>query len=133
MVTANTAPLPRGFLPTDCQCQYMQWGYWTGQLDQVNANNQITRFDRAHINFWMAGQPTSPCRQRGPAPITGPRSGRSSITVRVNPRRAIFATSYNFGNNTGTIGISNFDGRAVNGTVFGAKRHLRRGVERNQP
>jgi len=98
----------------------MQWGYWTGQLDQVNANNQLTRFDRAHINFWMAGQPTVTLPTTG----TGTYSGTAIGSVINNGQGYIaagnFATSYNFANNTGTIGISNFDGRAVSGKVFGA-------------
>jgi hypothetical protein len=120
MVTANTAPLPSGFLPTVCQCQFMQWGYWTGELDQVNANNQVTRFDRANINFWVAGQLPVTLPTTG----TGTYNGTAIGSVSNNNQNYIaagnFTTTFNFGNNTGTLGISNFDGRAVSGTVAGA-------------
>jgi len=68
----------------------------------------------------MAGQPTVTPATTG----TGTYNGTAIGSVINNGQGYIaagnFATSYNFGNNTGTIGISNFDGRAVNGTVFGA-------------
>ena len=40
-----------------CQCQYLQWGYWGGDLRTGNSNNDtISRIDRGGINFWTAGQ-----------------------------------------------------------------------------
>jgi trimeric autotransporter adhesin len=61
LVTSNTVPstslLPAGV--SYCQCQYLQWGYWTGELDTPDAaGTGVIRRDVAHINTWVAGIPT---------------------------------------------------------------------------
>src|SRR5262249_38788885 len=62
LVNANVAPPPASLLPAGasyCQCQYLQWGYWGGDLLTGNTTNSaISRIDRGHINFWAAGVTT---------------------------------------------------------------------------
>ncbi len=63
LVSSATAALPTSLLPSGasfCQCQYLQWGYWGGDLRTGNPTNDlISRVDHGHINFWVAGVPTS--------------------------------------------------------------------------
>jgi hypothetical protein len=48
------------------QCQFLQWGYWTAQVNTPNAQmTGATRSDYGHINTWLAGIPT----------VTRPTSG----------------------------------------------------------
>ena len=53
----NTSWMPSGVTP--CACQYLQWGYWTGQVPSTATTGLgVARTDRAYINTWVAGQPT---------------------------------------------------------------------------
>jgi hypothetical protein len=124
MVTSSVVPgaanslLPAGV--SFCQCQYLQWGYWTGELDQTNSGGTLTRYDRANINTWVAGIPTVTMPTAG----TGTYSGATIGSVINNGASYLaaggFTNTYNFGNNTGTIAINNFDGRNFGGAVAGS-------------
>lgn len=123
MVTANAVPgAADGLLPANasfCQCQYLQWGYWTGSRTQITDGN-ITRNDQAGINTWIAGTPTLQMPTMGRGSYSGAAIG--SVYNNGNSYMAAggFAASYNFGNNTGAIAISNFDGRNYAGTIAGS-------------
>jgi hypothetical protein len=57
MVTSGTVPsnnlLPSGLCNS---CQFLQWGYWTGELRTPNAGGTaVIREDYAHLNPWVAG------------------------------------------------------------------------------
>ena len=98
MVTSGTVPnnswMPAGVTP--CSCQYLQWGYWTGQAGIPNAaGTNYSRLDVAAINTWIAGTPTpvtdinTLVTQRATEPITAPRSAPSSTMARpIWPRAA---------------------------------------------
>src|SRR5262249_30848134 len=102
-----------------CDCQYLQWGFWTGQLNQVNSTNTaITRSDRAFINTWLAGIPTSSAdiaTLAGQA-VTGSYAGAAYGSVFNNGSSYIaagnFNATYNFATQNGTFNISNFDGKS---------------------
>ena len=105
---------------TPCTCAYVQWGYWGGQL--TTSTDGGTRYDSGAINTWVAGVPT-PANQL-PAMGTGTYSGAAVGTVSTGGATYVAAggltLGYNFGNNTGNISISNFDGHSFGGTVSGA-------------
>ena len=125
MVTSGTVPgaingiLPNGVTP--CTCQYLQWGYWTGQVVSTTTQGLgINRTDRAYINTWLAGTPTVTMPTTG----VGTYNGAAVGTVFNNGASYVaaggFNQTYNFGSRTGTVNISNFDGAnyaaAVSGT-----------------
>ena len=61
LVTQTASPPPTSLLPNGLcsSCQYLQWGYWGGQIDTPTAGEgNPLRTDVGHINFWVAGQPT---------------------------------------------------------------------------
>jgi hypothetical protein len=123
LVTANTAPLPSGLLPANaptCQCQYLQWGYWTGELDQVNGSGQVTRSDRAPINFFVAGQPSVTVPTTGIGTYNGAAIGSVNNSGSSYIAAGNFANTYNFGSNTGNVTISNFDGKNLTAAVNGS-------------
>ncbi len=100
-----------------CQCQYLQWGYWGGDLLTGNsANSAISRVDRGHINFWAAGPPTplpdlSTLQSQG---AVGTYAGHAIGSVANNGANYVaaggFNGSYNFGTRAANFTISNFDG-----------------------
>jgi len=103
-----------------CQCQYLQWGYWTGQLDQVNGSGQLTRSDSANINFWIAGQPTVTMPTTGVGTYTGAAVGSVINNGASYLAAGGFNQTYNFGSLTGTVNITNFDGANYSGSVSSA-------------
>jgi hypothetical protein len=129
LVNANTAPPPASLLPAGasyCQCQFLQWGYWGGDLDTGNANNSnISRIDRGGINFWVAGAPTSTADLNTLAAqsATGTYAGHAIGSVSNNGASYVaaggFNGSYNFGSHAAAFTISNFDGNTFTaaGTV----------------
>jgi hypothetical protein len=122
MVTSGTVPsnslLPNGLC---AQCQFLQWGYWTGQLNTPNAaGTAVVRQDEGIINTWVAGVRTATL----PASGTGTFSGNALGSVFNNGASYLaaggFTNTYNFGTRTGTVSISNFDGRNFSGPVTAA-------------
>ena len=58
-VSSGAAGAPTSLLPTGtsyCQCQFLQWGYWGGDL--TSSNPSAPRIDRGGINTWVAGVQT---------------------------------------------------------------------------
>jgi hypothetical protein len=123
MVTSGTVPnnswMPPGITP--CSCQYLQWGYWTGQVPSTATTGLgVARTDRAFINTWIAGQPTVTM----PAGGVGTFNGAAVGTVFNNGATYLaaggFNQTYNFGSRSGTLNITNFDGQNYTSTVSGS-------------
>ena len=117
--------LPNGVTP--CACQYLQWGYWTGELDTPNAQQTAaTRMDRANINTWLAGIPTaaSDISSLQSQAFIGNYSGHVVGSVVNNGASYVaaggFTGTYNFGSNIGTVSVNNFDGHSASGMISGA-------------
>ncbi len=136
LLSGNTAPLPTGFMPDStgnvcATCQFLDWGYWGGQLLSGNATNtNINRVDSAHINFWVAGQPTPAVSLPAVgAGGTGFYTGNAVGAVNNNGNRYLasgsFNLNYNFSALTGTYNLNNFDPNnrnvSASGTVNGAR------------
>src|SRR5262249_46215265 len=129
LVNANVAPPPASLLPAGasyCQCQFLQWGYWGGDLLTGNTTNAtISRVDRGHINFWAAGVTTplpdlATLQSQG---AVGTYNGHAIGSVSNNGANYIaaggFTGTYNFGTRAANVSINNFDGNnfAANGTL----------------
>jgi hypothetical protein len=127
LVDSNAVPtainnlLPAGV--TACSCQYLQWGYWGGELATDNEAGQ--RNDVGTINTWVAGTPTpqTDINNLISMSATGSYSGAAIGSVFNNGASYVaaggFTQSYNFGSQTGTLQISNFDGHNFGGTITG--------------
>jgi hypothetical protein len=119
MVTSGTVPT-NPLLPTGLcqQCQFLQWGYWTGVVDTLNAaGTGVVRQDLAHINTWIAGTPAVNIPTTGVGTFTGNALGSVFNNGASYLASGGFTNSYNFGTQTGTVAISNFDGRNFSGGV----------------
>jgi hypothetical protein len=129
LVNANVAPPPASLLPAGasyCQCQFLQWGYWGGDLLTGNTTNAtISRVDRGHINFWAAGVTTplpdlATLQSQG---AVGTYNGHAIGSVSNNGASYIaaggFTGTYNFGTRAANVSINNFDGNnfAASGTL----------------
>jgi trimeric autotransporter adhesin len=127
-INANVAPPPTSLLPSGasyCQCQYLQWGYWGGDVPLTSPGSTTPRIDRAHINFWAAGPatPLSDVATLQGQSFTGTYTGHAIGSVSNNGANYVaaggFNGTYNFGTRAANFTISNFDGNTFTaaGTV----------------
>ena len=102
LVTASAVPNAVSDLltaagATPCTCEFVQWGYWGGQLTTSSGGN--TRTDAGAINTWVAGVAT-PVSQL-PTVGTGSYSGAAIGTVNSAGATYVaagsFGLNYNFG------------------------------------
>jgi hypothetical protein len=119
-VSSGAAGVPAALLQqagaTACQCQYLQWGYWGGDLQMTNSDSPFTRVDRGHINTWVAGVPTplADLTALNASSASGNYTGHAIGSVFNNGQNYLaaggFNGTYNFGTQIGSIAITNFDG-----------------------
>ncbi|HTQ33680.1 MAG TPA: hypothetical protein VMI30_05885, partial [Stellaceae bacterium] len=100
--------------------QYLQWGYWEAHIPSIAQGGPSNTAQSAFINTWVTGQPTVTLPTSG----VGTYSGAAIGTVANNGAAYLaaggFSSAYNFGTNTGTMAINNFDGRNFGGSVSGS-------------
>jgi hypothetical protein len=122
MVTSATVPnnwMPAGVTP--CACQFLQWGYWTGQVHTPNSDfSAATRTDRAFINTWVAGVPTVTMPTTGVGTYNGAAVGSVFNNGATYMAAGGFNQSYNFASQTGSVKIANFDGANYAASVAGS-------------
>lgn len=124
MVTSATVPGAANGLfqaagATPCTCTYLQWGYWQANIPASNQGGPSNTAQSSYINTWVAGMPTTNLPTVG----TGTYSGAAIGTVNNNGASYLaaggFTNTYNFGNNSGSVSITNFDNHTFTGTVSG--------------
>ena len=127
LVSQGAAPPPNSLLPPGaayCQCQYLQWGYWGGDISPANpGGGSMPRIDRGGINFWATGQPTpiTDISLLASQSAVGYYSGHLIGSVFNNGAQYLAAgglnASYNFGTQVGSFSVRNYDARSF--TVTG--------------
>src|SRR5579862_376259 len=125
-VSSGAAGAPASILPAGasyCQCQYLQWGYWGGDLTSATpATGGAPRIDRGHINTWVAGVATPQTDinnligQSATASYTGHAIGSVFNNGQSYVAAGGFNGTYNFGTQSGTLAINNFDGHSFAAT-----------------
>ncbi len=127
VVTASTVPGAANALfqaagATMCSCQYLQWGYWTGRVLSPATQwpacctttadvADINTLDRRATDGDDADQRDRQLQWRGDC----------TPTITEQPFAAGASNNtFNFGNNTGTVSITNFDGQNFTGAVSGS-------------
>jgi hypothetical protein len=124
LVTQTAAPatavLPSGLCST---CQYLQWGYWGGELDTPASGNLAARTDVGHINFWVAGTPLTSMTDISSLQamnFTGTYNGNLIGSVVNNGAQYLASgglqATYQFGTKTGTFAVSNYDNQSFTAT-----------------
>jgi hypothetical protein len=128
LLSSGTTAQPTSLLPSGasyCQCQYLQWGYWGGALQTGNsANSTVSRVDAGHINTWVAGVATplndlATLEGQGATAnfaYTGAAVGSVFNAGKSYVAAGGFGGTYNFGTQSGTMTISNFDGHTFSGS-----------------
>jgi trimeric autotransporter adhesin len=125
-LSSGAAPPPSSLLPAGasyCQCQYLQWGYWGGDITTASTNGGNTpRIDRGHINFWTAGPmtPLADMNLLASQGATGTYNGHligSVFNAAINNGAQYVAAggltaTYQFATQTGTFSVNNYDGRS---------------------
>jgi hypothetical protein len=97
-----------------CTCEYVTWGMWTADLAA-----QTGRDLSVPIGLWVAGklpEVTDPSPQ-GSAVFSGTALGIVHNQAQQYFATGAFTNNYNFTQRTGTVSISNFDGKTFGGTV----------------
>jgi trimeric autotransporter adhesin len=122
LVSSGAAGAPTSLLPQGasyCQCQFLQWGYWGGDLTTPNpANPAAPRVDRGNINTWVAGVATplgdlnSLISQSATANYTGHAVGSVFNNGASYVAAGGFTGTYNFGTQSGVMSVNNFDGHS---------------------
>jgi len=120
LLSSGAAPPPTSLLPPGvsyCQCQYLQWGYWGGDITTANAGlGNTPRIDRGNINFWTAGQitPAADINKLAGQGAIGNYTGHLIGSVFNNGAQYVAAGGlnaiYNFGTRMGSLNITNYDG-----------------------
>ena len=102
-----------------CQCAFLHWGYWGGEVDTPTTNgNGIARSDVGHINTWIAGQPTpvGDLATLASQNFQGTYNGHLMGSVFNNGAHYMasggLTATFNFGTQTGNFAVSNYDGRS---------------------
>jgi trimeric autotransporter adhesin len=119
LVSSGAAGQPTQLLPAGasfCQCQYLQWGYWGGSLTTPGGESGTSRIDAGNINTWVAGSPTplADLQNLETMSATASYTGAALGSVFNNGASYVaaggFNGTYNFGSQSGTFAITNFDG-----------------------
>lgn len=105
--------------------QSMQWGFWDGDVTFPDPLVTGGRTDRYSLATWVAG--VLPIIGDIPASGTATYTGHAIGTVNNNGARysavGNFTQTWNFGSDSGTVSIANFDGLAtLTGSVTSANR-----------
>jgi hypothetical protein len=118
LLSSAAAPAPTSLLAggTLCTtCTYSQWGYWGGSVTSNFGGSN--RLDVGDINFWVAGQPTVTMPTTGTGAYAGSMIGAVSNNGAQYVATGGFSSNYNFGSNTGTFTINNFDNTTITNTT----------------
>jgi trimeric autotransporter adhesin len=117
LVTQTAAPPPASLLPSGLcsSCQYLQWGYWGGEVDTPSQTSPA-RIDVGHINFWVAGTPATSMTDISSlkaSNFSGTYNGNLVGSVINNGAQYLASGGlqaiYHFGTQTGSFTVSNYD------------------------
>ncbi|MEM8663278.1 MAG: hypothetical protein AAGF49_04045 [Pseudomonadota bacterium] len=128
MISADAVPQPQLFANAgveECECRFMEWGWW-GTSTDFRSGGLRDRRDTAHLGTWVAGDvtPEADLPTVGSGTYEGHVVGNVSALQEDGSRSRYVATgeldvTYDFGARTGTLEVSNFDGRSFAGTIAG--------------
>jgi hypothetical protein len=114
-VSEATASLFSAAGVTACTCAFLNWGLWGGNLENSVASNN----ERVHLAGWVAGQ--LPTQVQVPTTGTATYSGHLIGSVVSGAAAYVaaggFQNAWNFGTRSGTLSITNFDGRSFSGSA----------------
>ncbi len=109
----DNIPLPAGV--SFCQCQFLQWGFWSGQLNLASGD-----FVVIPLANWVAGE--IPALLDMPTTGTATYSGHVIGNAISNGNISLgvvggFSQTYDFATGSGPFSVTNFDGVSYSGSV----------------
>lgn len=128
MISSDAVPQPQLFEAAgveECECRFLEWGWWGTATDFESDKLEGDRKDFAHLGTWAAGDVTRDVDM--PTTGTGSYEGHAvgSVVARVDGEKQRYVAvgdlnvNYNFGARTGRVAITNFDGHNFSGNVAG--------------
>ncbi|WP_296343963.1 FecR domain-containing protein [Reyranella sp.] len=122
-VSSGTASLASFFAAsgvTPCSCDFLSWGVWGGDI-RYNANSVYNPGGRDRLNFasFVAGTLTPQVQlpNTGSATYSGHAFGNVRNGAQSYVAAGTYTNAWNFGSQTGSVTIGNFDGATYNGTT----------------
>ena len=114
-----------------CQCNFMRWGHWTGDIEVAGDA------DRFHLAHWVAGEIANAAQVApmiGNASFTGHAIGTINATG-VRQFIADMATNYDFGTRMGSVNITDLEGQNFSYSIDGinGSEHLFSGTLTTAP
>ncbi|MPZ32719.1 MAG: hypothetical protein GEV13_17285 [Rhodospirillales bacterium] len=123
MVSYGAAPVANFFAEqgvTPCACEFMTWGWWSGEVRYGNNSvyNPNGR-DRLHLASYVAGNitPTLQMPTTGTATFTGHAIGNVHNGANAYVAAGSFTKVWNFAAQSGNVTIGNFDGATYTGAA----------------
>ncbi len=106
-----------------CQtCDFMKWGTWGALV--TYKTSQVQRTDNVHMGWWIAGDITSSSDmpRDGSATYAGDAIGNVAVRTDGGWQKYVATgdmdMTWNFARRSGTLDISNFDGKSFGGAMF---------------
>jgi hypothetical protein len=121
LVSSNAAPLKDGVLPGNvkpCECAFMSWGWWAGDVDYYQPGYRQGERDRLHLSTYVSGTLTKATQlpNTGEATYKGHMVGNVVDGNKNYVGAGNFSLGFNFGSRSGAFN-GNFDGKGLTGNV----------------
>lgn len=109
-----------------CSCEFLTWGYWASDRPAASANEIPGQRDLVALGTWVAGNlPTA-----ADIPTTGSASYAGHVVGSVvdngqyRMATGSMTASFDFGQRTGSMNLSDFDSRDYSGTASGVTNRM---------
>lgn len=122
MASYGAAPLQGGKLPgnvTPCECSFLTWGWWSGDVSYDNPGYRQGQRDRLNLATYVAGTLTNAIQlpNTGTATFNGHAVGSVINGTSQYVAAGTFSNVWSFQTQRGQVTIGNFDGATYTGTA----------------
>ena len=122
MASYGSAPLQGGKLPggvTPCECSFLSWGWWSGDISYDNPGYRQGQRDRLNLATYVAGKLTNVVQlpNTGTATFNGHAIGSVINGNSQYVTAGTYPNVWSFQTQRGQVTIGNFDGATYSGTA----------------
>ena len=131
MISSTAVPQPQLFAAsgvTECECRFLEWGWWGTATDFDDPSLSENVRDFAHLGTWVAGDvtPDAELPTVGTGSYAGHVVGNVVAPAEGGARSRYVAVGqlgldYDFGARSGRLSVNNFDGKNFSGDVVGGR------------
>jgi hypothetical protein len=104
---------------TPCTCEFLSWGWWSGDINYGNLLNDAVARERMNLNTYVVGTMSTLAQlnaQTGSATYTGHMVGNVNWGANNYVAAGSYTNNWNFGTMHGQVNAS-FDGLTLSGTA----------------